>query len=235
MEYCHHSVSKTGLFQIKLNLHVRHKTSFPVKLEPVVYSLLAFQVHVVQKILPAKTYSDAKPLRSTQTLVQSLGHFQFNKNSGLKFWKFHVPSGMVHSGCTDQTQATTPLVIALVSRMQKNWTGDSNFPKWKRTFLPDQLESLGGSKWSTFKAGPKYSGRTEPKWSITLILLLTKISRILGWMESAPHVPICYPPICHKAFGAAPGYGSKVWNIKSYSSSGGGGRGQGGYSLIKVV
>ena len=145
MEYCYHSVSKTGLFQIKLNLHVRHKTSFPVKLEPVVYGLhgsdlLAFQVHVVQKILPAKSYSDAKPLRSTQILVQRLGRFPFNKNSGVKFWKFHMPSGTVHSGCTDQTQATTHLVIVVVSRMQKNCTGDSNFHKWKRTFPPDQLE-----------------------------------------------------------------------------------------------
>ena len=128
-----------------------------------------FLIHVVQNIFPAKTYSDAKPLRSTQILVQSLGRFPFNKNSGVKFWKFHVPNGTVHSGCTDQTQATTHLVIVLVSRMQKNCTGHSNFPKWKRTFLPDQLEGLGGSKWSTFKAGPKYSGRTEPKWSINLV------------------------------------------------------------------
>ena len=190
-----------------------------------------FLIHVVQNIFPAKTYSDAKPLRSTQILVQSLGRFPFNKNSGVKFWKFHVPNGMVHSGCTHQTQATTHLVIVLVSRMQKNCTGHSNFPKWKRTFPPDQLEWLSRSKWSPFKAGPKYSGQTEPKWSITLIWFLTKISRISGWMESAPQVSICYPPVCHKAIGAAWGYGSKVWNIKSYSSSGWGGGG--GTPLLK--
>ena len=97
------------------------------------------------------------------------------------------------------------------------------FPNGKGHFRRTNWNDWGGSKWSTFKAGPKYSGQTEPKWSTTLIWFLTKISRILGWMESAPQVPICYPPICHKAIGAAPGYGSKVWNIKSYSSSGGGG------------
>ena len=30
-----------------------------------------------------------------------MGHFPFNKNCGLKFRKFHVPNGTVHSGCTD--------------------------------------------------------------------------------------------------------------------------------------
>ena len=38
------------------------------------------------------------------------------------------------------------------------------------------------SKWTT--RGPKYSGQTKPKWSIWFDVL-TKISRILGWMESA--------------------------------------------------
>ena len=28
------------------------------------------------------------------------------QNSGLKFWKFHVPNKTAHSGCTDPTQAT---------------------------------------------------------------------------------------------------------------------------------
>ena len=178
-----------------------------------------FLIRVVQKILPAKTYSDAKPLRSTQILVQSLGHFPFNKNFLVKFWKFHVPNRRVHSGCTDQTQATTHLVIVVVSRMQMNCTGDSNFHKWKRTFPPDQLEWLGALKWSTLKAGPKYSSRSKPKWSITLGFW-PKFPEF--WAEwKVPQVPISCPP----------GYGSKVWNIKSYSSSGGGGE---GYSLIKV-
>ena len=173
-------MSKTGLFQIKLNLHVRHKTSFPVKLEPVVYrlhgsDLLAFQVHVVQKILPAKTYSDAKPLRSTQILVQRLGRFPFNKNSGVKFWKFHVPSGTVHSGCTDQTQATTHLVIVVVSRMY-----------WRQQFSQMEKDISSGptgmigcfevvhlQSWSQILR----SDRTK---MVHYIGFLTKISGILG-------------------------------------------------------
>ena len=68
------------------------------------------------------------------------GRFPFNKNSGLKFWKFHVLNGTVpsagHSGCIDPTQATARLVIVAVSRIQKSGTGDDNFVKWKGTFRP---------------------------------------------------------------------------------------------------
>ena len=42
--------------------------------------------------------------------VEDIGRFSFNKNSGLKFRKFHLPNGTVHSGCTDPTQATARLV-----------------------------------------------------------------------------------------------------------------------------
>ena len=65
------------------------------------------------------------------------GRFPFNKNSGLKFRKFHVPNGTVHSGCTDPTQATARLVIVLVTRIQKSGTGN-NFVKWKGTFRSDR-------------------------------------------------------------------------------------------------
>ena len=37
--------------------------------------------------------------------------FHSTKNSGLKFRKFHVLNGTVHSGCTDPTQATARFVI----------------------------------------------------------------------------------------------------------------------------
>ena len=37
---------------------------------------------------------------------QEMGRFPFNKNSGLKFLKFHVPNGAVHSGCTDTPDAS---------------------------------------------------------------------------------------------------------------------------------
>ena len=38
-----------------------------------------------------------------------------------------------------------------------------------------------------FKAGPEYSGRTKPKWSVPFDVP-TEITGILGWMESAPEV-----------------------------------------------
>ena len=60
------------------------------------------------------------------------------QNSGLKFWKFHVPNKTAHSGCTDPTQATARLVIVLVSKIKKNSTGDNNFVKWKGTFRSDR-------------------------------------------------------------------------------------------------
>ena len=48
----------------------------------------------------------------------------------------------------------------------------SDRPKW-----PDR------SLWTTFKAGPEYSGRTKPKWSVPFDEP-TEISGILGWMDS---------------------------------------------------
>ena len=46
--------------------------------------------------------------------------------------------------------------------------------------------SVVWSLWTTFKAGPEYSGRTKPKWSVpTPFDEPTEISGILGWMESA--------------------------------------------------
>ena len=76
------------------------------------------------------------------------GRFGFNKNFALKFRKFHVPNGTVHSGCTDPTQATARLVIVLVSRMQKRGAGDTNFVKLKETFRSDRRNDQAG------KSGP---------------------------------------------------------------------------------
>ena len=59
-------------------------------------------------------------------------------NSGLKFGKFHVPSGTVHSSCKDPTEATMHLVIVLVSKIQKSGTGDNNFVKWNGSFWSDR-------------------------------------------------------------------------------------------------
>ena len=86
--------------------------------------------------------------RATKNYIKH-GRFPFNKNSGLKFRKFHMPNGTVHSGCTDSTQATARLVIILLSRFQKSGTGDNNFVKWKGTFRSNR------TKWSvTGQSGP---------------------------------------------------------------------------------
>jgi len=53
-------------------------------------------------------------------------------NFGSSTCPMAVVNGMVHSGCTDPTQATARLVIILVSRIKKkSGTGDNNFVKWK--------------------------------------------------------------------------------------------------------
>ena len=76
--------------------------------------------------------------------------FGFNKNSALKFRRFHAPNGTVHSDCTDPTEATARLVIVLVSRMQKRVAGVNNFVKLKETFRSDrrndQADKSGPSK-----------------------------------------------------------------------------------------
>ena len=70
-------------------------------------------------------------------------------------------------------------LLVLVSRIEKSGTGDNNFGKWNRPKWPDR------SQWTTFKAGPEYSGRTKPKWSVPFDVP-TEITGILGSMESAP-------------------------------------------------
>ena len=96
-----------------------------------------------------------------------MGRFPFNKNSCLKFWKFHVPSGMVHSGCTD-------------------W--NNNFVEWKGIFRCNCPKWPDQSKWTTLKGGPKYSSQTEWKWSVLFADFWPKNfinSKILSWMEWA--------------------------------------------------
>ena len=75
---------------------------------------------------------------------RNLGRFPFSKNYGLKFRKFHVPNGTVHSGCTDPNQGTARLVIVLVSRIQKSGTGDNNSVKSDRNHrIGDHLLRCG--------------------------------------------------------------------------------------------
>ena len=90
------------------------------------------------------------------------GRFPFNKNSGLKFQKFHMPNGTVPSGCIDPTQATTRLVI-FISMIQKKRYWDNNFVKWKGTFRSDLPKWPDRSKLTTFKVpnipvGPNRNG-----------------------------------------------------------------------------
>ena len=87
---------------------------------------------------------------------------------------------MVHSGCTDPTHATARLAFVLVSRIQKKGTGDDNFSNGKGYFGPKWPDR---SKWTTFKAGHEYSGRTRLKRSVPFDIP-TEICRILGWMDS---------------------------------------------------
>ena len=75
-------------------------------------------------------------------------------------------------------------LLGLVSRIEKSGTGDNNFGKWKGTFRSDRLKWPDRSQWTTFKAGPEYSGRTKPKWAVPFDVP-TEITGIFGWMESA--------------------------------------------------
>ena len=75
-------------------------------------------------------------------------------------------NGTVHSGCTDTTQATARLVILHVSRIQKSCSGDNNFVNWKMTFRSDRPKWADWSNWTTFKAGPKYSGQIKRQFRL---------------------------------------------------------------------
>ena len=63
---------------------------------------------------------------------QLLGRFLFNKNSGLKFRKFHVSNGTVHCGCSDPTQATGWLVIVNCKHDPKEWYWGQQFWEMER-------------------------------------------------------------------------------------------------------
>ena len=75
-------------------------------------------------------------------------------------------------------------LLGLVSRIEKSSTGDNNFGKWKGTFRFDRPKWPDRLQQTAFKAGPEYSSRTKPKWTIPFDES-TEISGLLGWMESA--------------------------------------------------
>ena len=93
------------------------------------------------------------------------GRFSFNKNSCLKFRKFHLSNGMVHSGCTDPTQSTARLVIVLISRIQKKAIlGTTILSNGKGHFGPTYRNDQTGQSWPPSKlvqnipVGPNRNG-----------------------------------------------------------------------------
>ena len=92
-----------------------------------------------------------------------------------------MPSGTVHSSCTDPTEATKHLVIVLVSKIQKSGTGDNNFVKWLTDHFGPTDQDNGTVKVDhlQIKAGPKCSGWTKPKWCVPFDVT-TEISVVLG-------------------------------------------------------
>ena len=79
-----------------------------------------------------------------QTSPEITDAFYSKRNSGLKFRKFHLPNGKVHSGCTDPTQATARLVIVLVSRIQRALLGTTILSNGKGHFGPADLKYQTG-------------------------------------------------------------------------------------------
>ena len=115
-----------------------------------------------------------------------IGHFEVVGNTGSKLEPQNSPRAlsiqqkfrfeiseipraqwMVHSSCTDPTQATAHLVLVLVSRIQESGSGNNNFVKWKGTFRserPTDRNDQTGQSGSPSKlvpnisAGPNRSG-----------------------------------------------------------------------------
>ena len=91
-----------------------------------------------------------------------MGRFPFNKNSCLKFWKFHVPSGMVHSGCTD-------------------W--NNNFVEWKGIFRCNCPKWPDQSKWTTLKEVPNIPVRLNGNGLFYLLISNRRILFLKYWAE----------------------------------------------------
>ena len=106
------------------------------------------------------THADVNP----KDLRKSVEYWRWKRMSETKgaFYSTKIPvwnfgnstCPMVHSDCTDPTQATKRVVIVLVSRIQKSGTGNNNFVKWKGTFRSDRPKWPDRSLWTTFKVGP---------------------------------------------------------------------------------
>ena len=111
----------------------------PSQVPAAIRTVLRYPSKLVRTHLVVERLSSPEPVGGLfGNPLGNQGRFPFNKNSGLKFRRFYVFNGTVHSGCTDPTQATARLVIVLASRIQKSGTGDNNFVKWKGTFRSDR-------------------------------------------------------------------------------------------------
>ena len=80
-------------------------------------------------------------------------------------------------------------LLFFISRIQKSSTGDNNFVKWRGTFPSDQPKWSDQSKWTTFKANPKYSSWTKPKWSVPLFWCTNRNFWNFGLNGKHPHPP----------------------------------------------
>ena len=99
--------------------------------------------------------------------------------------KFHVPNKTLHSSYTDPTQATTRLVIVLVSRIQKSGTGENNFVKWKGTFRSNRPKEMTRPVKVDHLQRCSQIFRSDRTEMVRSIWFLTENSGILSWMKSA--------------------------------------------------
>ena len=127
----------------------------------------------------------------TSLLGGHLGRFPFNNNFGLTF---HMPNHSLSPLLTmaqwnstfrlhrpDPSHRTFGYCSCKQARKERYWK--QNFVKWKGTLRSDRPKRPDRSLWTTIFI-PKLSAWTKPKWSVQFDVP-TKISGILGWMESA--------------------------------------------------
>ena len=108
---------------------------------------------------------------------QHFGRFPFNKkDSGLKFRKFHVLNGMVHSGCTDPTQATERFVI-VASQHTHNYALKV---KSKYCLYPKEHSTVVKGRWKTKGGGILF--RVESLWM--------QVNVKAGALSIQPQIPV---------------------------------------------
>ena len=138
-----------------------------------------------------------RPLRGWATRRWRLGALSIipsNKNSGLKFRKFHVPTGTAHSGCTAPTQAgykrgvlgTTILSNIMardISVRPTEITGPvkvDHLQGWSRTFRSDQIEMVRSIQLSIWCINRNFRNFGLNGKRLTCLLLWTRSTVFLG-------------------------------------------------------